>query len=82
MGYVSSDFCNHPTSHLMQSIPGFHRRQRVEIFCYSLSADDNTSFRRKIAEESEHFIDLSKVCWRVCVVVVGVVTALPPSLDP
>ena len=31
IGYVSSDFGNHPTSHLMQSIPGFHDRQRVEV---------------------------------------------------
>ncbi len=62
VGYVSSDFCNHPTSHLMQSVPGFHCVQRVEVFCYSLSPDDNTSFRRKIAEETEHFVDLSKVC--------------------
>ena len=61
VGYVSSDFCNHPTSHLMQSIPGLHDKSRVEIFCYSLSADDNTSFRRKIQEEVEHFIDLSLV---------------------
>ena len=34
IGYVSSDFGNHPTSHLMQSIPGFHDRSKVEIFCY------------------------------------------------
>ena len=34
IGYVSSDFGNHPTSHLMQSIPGVHDRSRVEIFCY------------------------------------------------
>ena len=34
IGYVSSDFGNHPTSHLMQSIPGFHDRSRVEVFCY------------------------------------------------
>lgn len=46
----------------MQSVPGFHRKQNVEVFCYSLSPDDNTSFRKKISEESEHFIDLSKVC--------------------
>lgn len=32
-----------------------------QIFCYSLSADDSTSFRSKIAVEAEHFIDLSKV---------------------
>ena len=31
IGYVSSDFGNHPTSHLMQSIPGFHDRSKVEV---------------------------------------------------
>ena len=61
IGYVSSDFCNHPTSHLMQSIPGFHRTDKVEVFCYSLSPDDGTNFRQKIAREAEHFIDLSQV---------------------
>jgi protein O-GlcNAc transferase len=61
IGYVSSDFGNHPTSHLMQSIPGMHERANVEIFCYSLAADDSTTFRQKIGRESEHFIDLSKV---------------------
>ena len=45
----------------MQNIPGFHDKSRVEIFCYSLSSDDNTSFRRKIQEEVEHFVDLSLV---------------------
>ncbi|KAK2186976.1 hypothetical protein NP493_183g04027 [Ridgeia piscesae] len=61
IGYVSSDFGNHPTSHLMQSIPGLHTRQNVEIFCYSLSSDDGTAFRAKITRESEHFIDLSAI---------------------
>lgn len=31
IGYVSSDFGNHPTSHLMQSIPGLHNRHNVEV---------------------------------------------------
>ena len=61
IGYVSSDFGNHPTSHLMQSIPGHHNKDKVEIFCYSLSANDNTSFRQKIGQEAEHFVDLSQV---------------------
>ncbi len=61
IGYVSSDFCNHPTAHLMQSIPGLHNRKRVEIFCYSLSADDGTTFRAKIQRETEHFVDLSSI---------------------
>ncbi|CAF1157112.1 unnamed protein product, partial [Didymodactylos carnosus] len=61
IGYVSSDFCNHPTAHLMQSIPGLHDRSKAEIFCYSLSPDDGTAFRAKIQREAEHFIDLSSV---------------------
>nr|XP_034839789.1 UDP-N-acetylglucosamine--peptide N-acetylglucosaminyltransferase 110 kDa subunit-like isoform X3 [Maniola hyperantus] len=61
IGYVSSDFGNHPTSHLMQSIPGMHRRENVEVFCYSLNPDDGTTFRSKIEKESEHFVDLSHV---------------------
>jgi protein O-GlcNAc transferase len=61
IGYVSSDFGNHPTSHLMQSIPGLHDRVNVEIFCYSLSPDDGTNFRSKISREAEHFIDLSAI---------------------
>lgn len=61
IGYVSSDFGNHPTSHLMQSVPGMHNRDMVEIFCYALSPDDGTTFRSKIESESDHFIDLSAV---------------------
>lgn len=61
IGYVSSDFGNHPTSHLMQSVPGLHDRVKVEIFCYALSPDDGTTFRSKIAREAEHFIDLSQI---------------------
>lgn len=61
IGYLSSDFGNHPTSHLMQSIPGLHDRSKVEIFCYALSPDDGTTFRHKISRESEHFVDLSLI---------------------
>nr|XP_021193047.2 UDP-N-acetylglucosamine--peptide N-acetylglucosaminyltransferase 110 kDa subunit [Helicoverpa armigera] len=61
VGYVSSDFGNHPTSHLMQSIPGLHDRQKVEIFSYALNFDDGTTFRSKIVNDSEHFVDLSTV---------------------
>lgn len=31
IGYVSSDFCNHPTSHLMQSVPGQHDKSKIEV---------------------------------------------------
>ena len=61
IGYVSSDFGNHPTSHLMQSVPGMHNRDKVEIFCYALSPNDGTKFRSKIEQEADCFIDLSSV---------------------
>jgi len=61
IGYLSSDFGNHPTSHLMQSVPGLHDRSKVEIFCYALSPDDGTTFRYKISRESENFVDLSQI---------------------
>jgi len=38
-----------------------HMDVSVQLFCYSLSADDNTTFRMKVTGEAEHFTDLSKV---------------------
>ena len=35
VGYVSSDYGNHPTSHLMQSVPGLHDTSRIEVGWYS-----------------------------------------------
>ena len=32
-----------------------------QIFCYTLTSDDNTSFFKKISREADHFIDLSQV---------------------
>ena len=61
IGYVSSDFGNHPTSHLMQSVPEMHDKSRIELFCYALSPDDGTSFRAKISKGADHFIDFSSV---------------------
>uniref|UniRef100_A0A4W5JDA4 UDP-N-acetylglucosamine--peptide N-acetylglucosaminyltransferase 110 kDa subunit n=1 Tax=Hucho hucho TaxID=62062 RepID=A0A4W5JDA4_9TELE len=61
VGYVSSDFGNHPTSHLMQSIPGMHNSEKFEVFCYALSPDDNTNFRVKVVAEAHHFTDLSQL---------------------
>ncbi|KAI5235459.1 TPR-like protein [Aureobasidium subglaciale] len=59
VGYVSSDFNNHPLAHLMQSVFGLHNRRRVEAFCYATTVSDNSPYRRKIEEESPHFHDAS-----------------------
>lgn len=59
IGYVSSDFNNHPLAHLMQSVFGFHDKTRFEIFCYATTASDGTPYRQKIERETEHFLDVS-----------------------
>ncbi|KAL6345170.1 hypothetical protein AAG906_013654 [Vitis piasezkii] len=59
IGYLSSDFGNHPLSHLMGSVFGMHNRENVEVFCYALSPNDSTEWRQRIQSESEHFIDVS-----------------------
>ncbi|GJN21085.1 hypothetical protein PR202_gb08533 [Eleusine coracana subsp. coracana] len=59
VGYVSSDFGNHPLSHLMGSVFGMHDRDNIEVFCYALSQNDGTEWRQRIQSEAEHFVDVS-----------------------
>lgn len=59
VGYVSSDFNNHPLAHLMQSVFGFHNRKRVQAFCYATTASDNSTHRQQIEREAPAFLDAS-----------------------
>ncbi|KAI9824481.1 MAG: hypothetical protein M1826_007344 [Phylliscum demangeonii] len=57
VGYVSSDFNNHPLAHLMQSVFGLHHPERVRAFCYATSPGDNSSHREQIEREAPVFYD-------------------------
>lgn len=59
IGYVSSDFGDHPTAHLMQSVFGMHDKSRFVVYCFSLSPNDCSSYRLKIQNECDYFYDLS-----------------------
>ncbi|PRQ41628.1 putative protein O-GlcNAc transferase [Rosa chinensis] len=61
VGYVSSDFGNHPLSHLMGSVFGMHNKENVEVFCYALSPNDGTEWRQRTQSEAEHFVDVSSM---------------------
>ena len=63
VGYVSSDFNNHPLAHLMQSVFGFHNRSKVKAFCYATTASDNSTHRQQIQREAPVFYDASS--WSV-----------------
>lgn len=43
VGYVSSDFGKRSIAQLMLSISNFHNKNRIEVFCYSLSPKDDSS---------------------------------------
>jgi protein O-GlcNAc transferase len=61
IGYVSSDFGNHPLSHLMQSVFGSHDRSKFQVTCYALTPSDQSPWRDKIEAEVEHFKDISSL---------------------
>lgn len=53
VGYVSSDFQDHPLAHLMQSVFGLHDTRRVRPICYATTPSDNSSFRSRIERDAE-----------------------------
>ncbi|KAI0115443.1 glycosyl transferase family 41-domain-containing protein [Nemania sp. FL0031] len=59
IGYVSSDFNNHPLAHLMQSVFGFHNPQRAKAICYATTTSDRSIHRQQIEREAPVFRDVS-----------------------
>jgi len=59
IGYISSNFINHPTSYLMSGIFKLHNRKRFTINTYSYGPDDKSYYRKLIEKDSDNFIDLS-----------------------
>ncbi|KAF4447694.1 hypothetical protein F53441_8805 [Fusarium austroafricanum] len=59
IGYVSSDFNNHPLAHLMQSVFGFHNSKRARAVCYATTASDRSVHRQQIEREAPVFRDVS-----------------------
>ncbi|KAF2157562.1 glycosyltransferase family 41 protein [Myriangium duriaei CBS 260.36] len=72
VGYVSSDFNNHPLAHLMQSVFGLHDPNRIEAFCYATTSSDNSVHRRQIELEAPNFVDASS--WSTEQLVAKIVT--------
>ncbi|KAJ0421869.1 glycosyl transferase family 41-domain-containing protein [Aspergillus carlsbadensis] len=59
VGYVSSDFNNHPLAHLMQSVFGLHNPAKVKAYCYATTASDKSIHRAQIEKEAPVFHDAS-----------------------
>lgn len=59
VGYVSSDFNNHPLAHLMQSVFGMHDPLKARAICYATTPSDNSVHRQQIESEAPVFHDAS-----------------------
>ena len=61
IGYVSADFRNHPTAHLIGGLFRLHDRDRFEIYVYSLGKDDGSAYYQRIRADADRFIDLTGI---------------------
>jgi len=58
VGYLSNDFYDHATAHLMLSLFGLHNPDEFEIFCYSYGQDDGSYYRKRIQGDCNKFVDM------------------------
>lgn len=61
IGYVSADFHNHATAHLMLGLFRRHDRARVSVHAYSFGPDDGSEYRRRIVADCDRFTELGAV---------------------
>ena len=58
IGYLSSDFHDHATAHLMLGLFELHNRDQFNVRCYSYGSDDNSAYRKQILSKCDQFIDI------------------------
>jgi predicted O-linked N-acetylglucosamine transferase (SPINDLY family) len=59
VGYVSADFRNHPTAHLISGLFRAHDRERFEVCIYALCRDDGSAYYQQIKLNADRFTDLT-----------------------
>ncbi len=58
IGYLSCDYQDHATTHLMAELFELHDRDRFEIIAYSYGQDDGLSMRQRVMAACDRFVDL------------------------
>ena len=58
LGYLSRDFHEHATSHLLVELFESHDRERFEVFAYSYGPDDGKGMRERLLKNFDRFIDI------------------------
>jgi protein O-GlcNAc transferase len=58
LGYLSGDFHQHATAHLMAELFERHDRGRFEVFAYSYGPDDGSPMRARLTRAFDRFVDI------------------------
>ncbi|PIR39055.1 MAG: hypothetical protein COV35_05090 [Alphaproteobacteria bacterium CG11_big_fil_rev_8_21_14_0_20_39_49] len=58
IGYLSADYRDHPTAHLISNLFKLHNRDKFEVYAYSYGKNDKSIFRKNIEKSADKFIDL------------------------
>ncbi len=58
IGYLSSDFRNHATMHLMAGLLEAHDRNRFEVFAYDYSNKEISEYRQRFLNAIEHHVPI------------------------
>jgi predicted O-linked N-acetylglucosamine transferase (SPINDLY family) len=58
VGYLSADFHEHATAHLISELFELHDRQRFQIIGYSYGPDDGSPARARLTRSFEKFVDI------------------------
>ncbi|MHB8270064.1 tetratricopeptide repeat protein [Bradyrhizobium sp.] len=64
LGYLSGDFHQHSTAHLMAELFERHDRDRFEVFAYSYGPDDESPMRARLGRAFDRFVDLRALSHR------------------
>jgi protein O-GlcNAc transferase len=61
VGYLSSDFRNHATMHLMAGIFEHHDRSQFEVFAYDYTTPDISEYRQRFLDAVEHHVPVQSM---------------------
>lgn len=59
VGYLSADFREHPMGYLSTPLFGWHDRERVEVYTYSIGPSPDNPIRQQVRAGSDVFRDLT-----------------------
>lgn len=61
LAYLSSDFHDHPTAHLIAELLETHDRNRFEVFAFSYGPESTDPMRERLRRGVDHFFDVREL---------------------